>query len=111
MRLVGNTKLRKYEYNDNIELYRIDTRSFSQVPDISTSTNDRTGLNYIEIASFYTFIEDKLKEKYKDKGEYESFYAIHTETLIFSAYIQIYILRNGKKSRQNIVHLSEEIEK
>lgn len=72
MRLVANTKLRKYEYDDNIELYRIDTRSFSQVPDISASTNDRTGLNYEEISSFYSFIEEKLKERYQNKGYYES---------------------------------------
>lgn len=107
LRKIADTKLRKFEYYDNIELYRIDTRSFSEIPDISLSTNDKKGLDYQDSGSFYSHIEKQMKEKFDTQGEYEQKYSMHMKNLIYSAYVQIYILRNGKKSRPNIVELSE----
>lgn len=110
LRKIADTKLRKYQYNDNIELYRIDTRYFSDVPDISLSVSDREGLNFEEAGTFYKYIEDQLEDHYFDVGVYEKLYAKSMQALIRAAYTQIYILRNGKKSRPKITILSKQIE-
>jgi len=110
LRRIADTKLRKYEYEDNIELYRIDTRSFSEIPDISLSSNDKMGLNYAEAGTFYKYIDNKIEESYSNEGEYEQKYAKSTQNLIWSAYIQIYILRNGSKARPKIGAFSQQIE-
>jgi tetratricopeptide (TPR) repeat protein len=111
LRKIADTKVRKYNYHDNIELYRIDTRSFSEIPDISLSIEDNNNLNFEEAGTFYKYIEDQLDDHYFDVGYYEKLYALHLQILIRSAYIQIYILRNGKRSRPKIAKLSKMIEK
>lgn len=111
LRKIADTKVRKYNYLDNIELYRIDTRSFSEIPDISLSIEDNNNLNFEEAGTFYKYIEDQLEDHYFDVGYYEKLYALHVQISIRCAYIQIYILRNGKRSRPKIAKLSKMIEK
>jgi len=110
LRKIADSKLRKYRYNDNIELYRIDTRSFIDIPDISLSVSDREEINFEEAGTFYKYIEDQLEDHYFNQGKFEKRYAKNMQNLIRSAYIQIYILRNGKKSRPKISILSKKIE-
>lgn len=96
IRKIADTKVRKFHYYDNIELYRIDTRRFSDVPDVSLSVSDKEGVNYEEAGTFYKYIEDQIAEHYNTKGEFEKAYAKYMQNLVYMAYTQIYILRNGK---------------
>ena len=75
LRKIADSKLRKYNYNDNIEMYTIDTRNFSEVPDISLSVDDKEGVNFEEVGSFYKYIENEVEKGYNEKGEFESKYA------------------------------------
>lgn len=71
---------------------------------------DSKDLNFEEAGTFYKHIEDQLEDHYFKVGYYEKLYAMHFQSRIRSAYIQIYIMRNGKKSRPRIARLSQKIE-
>mmetsp|Transcript_12956 Transcript_12956/g.12946 ORF Transcript_12956/g.12946 Transcript_12956/m.12946 type:complete len:316 (-) Transcript_12956:198-1145(-) len=105
-RRIADTKLKRYDYQDNINLYTVDTRYFDEIPENTLFSEAKDSSNFEEAGTFYKYIEDQLHENYFDVGYYEKLYATHTHILIRQAYIQIYLLRNGKKARSKILRLS-----
>ncbi|CAI2384850.1 unnamed protein product [Moneuplotes crassus] len=106
-RRIADTKISKYEYHDNISLYKVDTRYFNEIPENTLSSEAKNSANFEEAGTFYKYIEGQLEESYFNVGYYEKLYATHTQILIRQAYIQIYLLRNGKKARPKILKLSK----
>lgn len=108
-RKIADTKLEKFNYTDNIDLYKVDTRYFSEIPENTLSKIAKESKKFEEAGTFYKYIEDQLDDHYFNVGYYEKLFATHMQISIRQAYIQIYILRNGKNARPKIARLSKAI--
>ena len=57
-------------------MYTVDTRNFSEVPDVSISVSDKEGVNFEEAGSFYKYIENEVAKNYQNNGEFETKYSL-----------------------------------